>query len=81
MVRYCIWMSSCPLLLAGNDASPFIFVSAEVSVCQGSTTEGDKVALFQTYKTFQKASVDPEQRGQGETEAGVRLCWTCRWHR
>lgn len=46
MARYFIRMSSYPLVLTGNDASPFILVFVCVEVSVESTTEADKkVAL------------------------------------
>lgn len=68
-------MSSYPLLLAGNDAAAFIFVCARVSLCvRRSVAEADKVALFYTWKTFQKKPLHSQNKEPRRTQAGVCVC-------
>lgn len=76
--RYCIWMSSYLLALTGNDASPLIFVF----VCVRKVRH--KVALFYTYKTFQKRLYTHHKGTRENSKVWVCVCmrvcvgvWRC----
>lgn len=81
MVGYCIWMSSYPLLLAGNDASAFISVCARVSVCQEEYSRGRQSGLVLHMENISKKSLCTVRTKKPVEHRQVCVSWAYGWHR